>query len=146
MKRLYQIHGEDLVREIGTDVQKELLEAGALPDLELDEIIRTHLFAGIEGWPRWRRVKEGTVRELAISQGKSNGQDRVRFETVEISKDDLTAEQVAIIDELWGLMPEALCIEPLWIISWCGELMVKFPKVRVTINYHGRIFQQELKL
>jgi hypothetical protein len=146
MKKRYQIAGAELVREHGTEAQKRLLDAGQLPDLELDEVIRTHLFRGLEGWPRWRRVKERTVRELAIAEKKGGWQDEVRFRTVEIPPEKLTDEQRDTIADLWELVPDALFITPFWIIGQCGELEVRFPKVRVTIDYHDRIFQQELKL
>lgn len=146
MTQRYQVAGAALVREIGTETQKRLLEAGKLPDLELDEIIRTHLFRGLEGWPRWRRVKAETVRELAIAEKKSNGQDKVQFSTVEIPPAELTDEQRDIIADLWELVPDALFITPFWVVGQCGELEVRFPKVRVTLDYYDRIFQQELKL
>jgi hypothetical protein len=146
VKQRYQIAGAELVREIGTDTQKRLLEAGKLPDLELDEIIRTHLFRGLEGWPRWRRVKERTVRELAIAEKAGDWKDDVIFKTQEIFQGQLTQEQQDTIRDLWELVPDALFITPFWVVGRCGDLEVKFPKVRVTIDYHDRIFQQELKL
>ena len=146
MTRLYQEAGAKLVREIGTETQKRLLEAGQLPELELDEIIRTHLFRGLEGWPRWRRVKAETVRELAIAEGKSNSQDKVTFSTREIPPEKLTDEQRDTIADLWELVPDALFITPFWVVGRCGKLEVRFPKVRITIEYHDRIFQQEPKL
>jgi len=146
MSRRYKVPGGELVRAIGTETQKRLLEAGQLPELELDEIIRTHLFRGLEGWPRWRRVKEWTVRKLAVAEFLARRGDPVMFSTVEIPPENLTDEQRETIQDLWELVPEATFITPFQVVGRCGELEVRWPKVRITIEYHGRIFQQELKL
>lgn len=141
---LYQLHGADLVKKHGTQSQRERLEAGVLPDEEFDDVIRQHLFEPLGAWPRFRKVQPRHVRELGMLRGQAEVEDEVTFETVET--DQLKDREWIQLQELHGLFPQAQDIRACWHVATCGNFMQKVTKVRVTLNYYGRLFQQELKL
>lgn len=141
---LYQIHGADLVRKHGTQSQRERLEAGVLPDDEFDEIIRQYLFRDLGFWPRFRKLQPQHVRELAVLRGQATEDDQVIFETV--LADEFKNREWVQLQELHGLFPRAQDIKVLWHVATCGGFTQKITKVRITLNYYGRLFQQELKL
>jgi len=141
---LYLTHGRDLVRREGTSNQVERLDAGVLPDDEFDHIIREYLFSPLGPWPRFKKLKAEPIKELAMLRGKSDGQDRVTFETILAS--DLKDHEWEQLKELKGLFPRAQDVEAYWVVATCGEFEQKFTKARITLNYYGRIFQKEVQL
>jgi hypothetical protein len=141
---LYQIHGADLIRKHGTPSQRERLEAGVLPEEEFDEIIRQYLFRPLGPWPRFRKLQPKHVKELALLRGQATKTDEVTFETV--PADEFKDQEWVQLQELHGLFPQAQDIRVCWHVATCGGFAQKVTKARVTLNYYGRLFQQELKL
>jgi len=140
----YLTQGAILIATFGTPSQKERLQAGVLPQEEFDGIVRDHLFAALGPWPRFKKIKPQYIRELAILRGRSDGSDEVEFDTV--PADELASAEWSDLKKIQAMFPDAKEIVALWTVATCGDQIRKFPKARITIEYYGRIFQQEVKL
>jgi hypothetical protein len=145
---LFRIHAEGLVTERGTLDQRERLEAGVLPEDDLERAVRDILFAPIAGHPRWRKIRAEHVRELAVLRGavEQGAWAPVEFETVEA--DEFSAEEWKRLKELREALPEAT-VSALWVVAICGkheEFTTRYPKARVVLNFYGRDLVREVSL
>lgn len=145
---LFRLHAEELVRKHGSDDERERLDAGVLPEKELQAAVRDILFAPIAGHPRWRKVRAENVRELAVLRGAFKPGDwaPVEFETVEA--DEFNAQEWQRLKSLREALPEAT-IEALWVVAVCGEneeFTQRFSKARVAMRFYGRELVREIAL
>lgn len=143
----FRTHAEGVLREHGTDDQVERLDAGVLPEDELELAVRDILFAPISAHPRWKKVKAEHVRELAVLRGAIAEGDwaPVTFETVEA--DEFNREQWERLKQLRQALPEAT-IEALWVVASIGDgiFTQRFAKARVELIFHGKPLVREIAL
>lgn len=89
----YQEAAEAIVREHGTKDERERLDAGVLPEQELDKIVADVLFAAILDIPIRRKAKDESVRRYAMSIGLASQQDAVHFRVLDDEEPELGKEE-----------------------------------------------------
>jgi hypothetical protein len=137
--RLFEEASAELVRLHGTQSQVERLEAGFLPESEIEVIVRDYLFAPFQEIPRYVRIRGSDIPCTCSYEAVE------KFDAREV--DDLPAEVWEAYKALAGM------VESAWVLprvhrGWCqncGE-MVKRYSAKVSLTWHGRQFSREYAL
>jgi hypothetical protein len=139
----YQTDAETLIRERGTDSQRERLEAGAL---DVDEAVREILFRPLAGMPRWDRVPHAHIRRLAELRGIVPRGDRSEVTFMVETVAELTDDQWARYKAAQEALPDAT-FKLFTVVASIGEHLVRrMPKARVILQFGDRDWVTELDL
>jgi hypothetical protein len=142
----YQERANALVREFGDSNEIERLEAGLLPEEELDRIVSDVIFEPVLALdlPIRKRWKKEIIQAKAVRKGKASPGDEVRFEMLE-DADALTGEQWVRLKQVRAAMPEAV-VKPFVVIAVCGEYKQRAAAVSVEVGLGDRVRRLDLYL
>jgi len=117
----YQQEAEVIVRLHGTKDEVERLDAGVLPERELDLIVSDVLFSAILDLPIRRKAKEESVRRHAVDLGLADENSKVTFRVVdEEDLEELTSTEWATLQRVRNSMLGAK-IRTFEVIVECGR-------------------------
>lgn len=136
----YREQAEFLVRKNGTVNEVERLDAGVLPEDELDKIVSDVLFAPILDLPVRRKAKEDGVRKNAIRLGLAVEGDGVRFRVIDEEElDALAGEEWETLKKIRERMPQAV-VKTFAVEVECGRYRrtSKYAKVEVQLGERTR--------
>lgn len=142
----YRREAEKLVREHGTRSEKERLEAGRLPDDDLDRAVSEVIFGPVFELqlPVRRKAKPESVREYAKSLGQAHDDDEVYFEVIENDTKLHEAEWEAL-KAIKTMLPEAR-VEPYALLVKCGRYSRRSYAAKIEVLVGDRVRRLDLML
>ena len=137
---------EAIVREHGTKNEVERLNAGVLPEQELDQIVSDVLFAPILDLPIRRKAKEDGVRKHAMSLGLAKGDDKVNFRIIDQEQlDALEASEWDTLQRIQQKMPEAR-VKTFEVVVECGRYKRRSTYASVEMKLGERVRRLDVML
>lgn len=104
------------VSQYGTDDMKERFEAGVLPEDELLDVVRDHLYAPLNDFPRYQKMKKGDICEADENEYEDH---RVSYKTEDLT--EMTADQFAMMKKIKAAAPEGAVIEARKHVGVCAD-------------------------
>lgn len=104
------------VSKYGTDDMKERFEAGVLPEDELFDVVRDHLYAPLNDFPRYQKMKKSDICEADEYEYESH---RVSYKTEDLT--EMTADQFAMMKKIKAAAQEGAVIEARKHVGVCAD-------------------------